>query len=156
MRLSLISSVLFLGLVFAGCDSNDLSGGTSTPSDLATLATALGCATVLPTSPGQTHSGSLASNDCSPPFTGDNSKIDFYGFRLTQSMNLTINLESSDFDSFLVLFNSSADVLETDDDSGVGLDSRITTSLEPGLYAIGANSAFTTADLGSYTLSVSN
>ena len=157
MRISFVLSLLFLGLVYSGCNSDDLTGGgTGTPSDLQALATALGCPTVVAIAIGQSINGSLSNSDCSPPFTGDVSKIDYYGFRITQNMTLTIDQTSSDFDAFVALFDSNGNIIDSDDDSGDGLDARLSLSLNAGLYAIGANSAFSTADFGEYTVSLSN
>ena len=71
-------------------------------------------------------------------------------------MSIVIDYESSDFDAFLYLYDSNGQQLALDDDSGGDLDSRISQDLDAGVYAIGANSAFTTTDLGSYSLRLSN
>ncbi|MCH7639481.1 MAG: hypothetical protein IH855_08475 [Bacteroidetes bacterium] len=71
-------------------------------------------------------------------------------------MSIVIDYESSDYDAYLYLYDSNGQQLASDDDSGGDLDSRISRTLNTGVYAIGANSVFTTTDLGSYTMRLSN
>lgn len=154
-------SFLFLGFLFAGCDSNDPgnSSGMLTQADINALATALGCPTIVSISAGQTQNGTLENSDCTVTFPGDDSKIDYYGFRLTQGLSVTFNQASSDFDAFVVVFNSGGEIVGFDDDSGGGgggLDAQLTVQLDAGLYAVGANSSTDTPVFGSYILSRSN
>lgn len=158
MRISSVLAFLFLGLVFSGCDSGDASdnqGSGITQADIDALVTALGCSPVVSTSVGQTKSGSLVSGDCSHPNPSDDSRIDYFGFRLTSNTTVTIDMESSDFDAYLYLYNASGQEITFDDDSGGGFDARITRTLDAGLYALGAN-GFDASDLGSYTLEITN
>ena len=140
-----------------GCDTSDPTGGGTgiTQADLDALASAFGCS-VVAISVGPPRNGSLSDDDCTHPNDGDQSKIDYFGFRLSQNMSIVIDYESSDYDAYLYLYDSNGQQLASDDDSGGDLDSRISRTLNTGVYAIGANSVFTTTDLGSYTMRLSN
>ncbi len=158
MHKTLLLSFLVVGLLFAGCDSNDpvVNSGTLSQADINTLAAALGCTAIANISAGQSLNGSLDNIDCTVPFPGDDSKVDYYGFRLSQGMSVTFNLESSDFDAFVAVFNSNGTVVDSDDDGGDGLDARLTVNLDAGLYAVAANTSTETPVFGSYTISRSN
>jgi hypothetical protein len=64
-----------------------------------------------------------------------------------------IDLESTAFDAFLVLKDSSGNVVASDDDGGNGLNSRIERVLAAGTYEIVASS-FGPNQTGAYQLTV--
>jgi Bacterial pre-peptidase C-terminal domain len=76
-----------------------------------------------------------------------------YPFKMTKGKDYTIDLESKAFDAYLGLENSKGTQLAEDDDSGGGLNSRITIRApEDGTYRIIATSPGT--GLGAFTLKV--
>jgi len=99
----------------------------------------------------------LSSSDCRVsdilPFN-DDSFTDLYVFSLSTSAELTINLASTDFDSFLRLLSDQSEVLLEDDDSGSNFDATITTTLAAGNYKILTNSATNQEQTGAYTLTL--
>ena len=131
-----------------------------TPEDLAGFSkeridnfTAAGdpCETAAPIAYGQTLNGQLSNTDCR---LDDNSYADFYTFNGTQGDQVTINLSSTAFDTYLGLANETGSFIVEDDDGGGGTNSRITTTLpQTGLYIILANSVFPN-QFGSYTLNL--
>lgn len=132
-----------------------------TPNDLAGLSPAeMGslfaggdpCETAAPIAFGATVNGSLTSSDCR---LDDSSYADFYVFTGTQGQQVTVNLSSGAFDTYLGLANETGTFVLEDDNGGGGTNSRIATTLPAnGLYVILANSFFPNA-FGSYTLSLS-
>ena len=102
--------------------------------------------------------GALSTDDCriSDVLTSiDSSFTDLYVFQLTSSTEVSINLSSSDFDSFLRLLSDDLTPITEDDDSGTDFNAAITTTLEAGTYKVLANSATNTAQTGAYTLTLS-
>ena len=115
-------------------------GGGCAPEDLGALS---GTATRV---------GNLG-NDCeSPNYSGRLAR--YYSFTLGQSGSVEIDLVSSVFDAFLAL-REGTDVegrlVATDDDSGQGTNSRISTELSAGTYTIEATS-YATGVTGAFTL----
>lgn len=101
---------------------------------------------------GSTINGSLTQNDCF--FTADNSFVDFYEFRVRQTRQVTITMTSSAVDAYLLLADRTGDNLfDEDDDTAGGTNARISMTLQPGRYLIGANTAFGN-ETGNYTLSI--
>ncbi len=77
-----------------------------------------------------------------------------YFFTLSESdTSVTFTLESTDFDTYLELFDPDAELLTSDDDGYGGTDSMIQEYYlsEPGTYFVVA-SAYTSAESGEYTL----
>ncbi|MFN6963110.1 MAG: FG-GAP-like repeat-containing protein [Pyrinomonadaceae bacterium] len=109
------------------------------------------CSVAAPITPGQTISGSLTVTDCR---LDDGTYGDFYIFGGTAGQQVTINLSSTAFDTYLGLANESGTFVVEDDDGGGGTNSRISVSLpETTNYIILANSVFPNS-FGSYTLSL--
>lgn len=109
------------------------------------------CNEAAPISVGQTVNGFLSSSDCR---FDDGSFADFYMFNGTQGQQLTIDLVSSAFDTYLGLANLSGTFVIEDDDGGDGTNSRISASLpESGTYIIMANSVFANS-FGAYSLTL--
>lgn len=93
-----------------------------------------------------TQSGSCALND--------GSYVDFYGFNGTAGQQVTVNLTSTAFDTYLFLLDPNAMVVAQDDDSGGGTNSRIIFTLtSTGSWFIAANS-FSASQFGAYTLAL--
>ena len=59
---------------------------------------------------------------------------------MTSTVNVQIDMTSAVFNTGLYLFDANLNVLDINDDFGTGTDSRITRTLTPGTYFIGANS----------------
>jgi hypothetical protein len=98
---------------------------------------------------GQMRSGTLSSSDCT---LSDGSYADIYSFQGTAGQRITIHLDSSAFDAYLVLWDPSGAKVDEDDDGGPGLDSLLTYTLpSTGTWYIGANS-LSAGTTGSYTL----
>ncbi|MEM6431977.1 MAG: serine protease, partial [Deinococcota bacterium] len=78
--------------------------------------------------------------------------IDYYDLETNGTQTVTIELESSDFDPFLQLFDrDSFELIDANDDGGPGLDSRLVFTPEVGRrYLIGVTSA--RIDTGRYVL----
>ncbi|GMQ89540.1 MAG: hypothetical protein BMS9Abin09_1038 [Gammaproteobacteria bacterium] len=104
-------------------------------------------------------SGQLAFGDCTIAGLGldsaDMSLADQYQVILPVAGVLTIDLESNDFDAFLYLYDATlTNFIAFDDDSGSGLNSRISMPLGAGTYTIVVNSAIAgTVETGAYQLS---
>jgi hypothetical protein len=99
----------------------------------------------------QTKSGSLSSTDCT---LSDGSYADVYAFQGTAGDQITIDMASSAFDTYLILWNSAGTKVDEDDDSGAGTNSQITYTLtSTGTWYVGANS-LSVGDTGGYTLTL--
>ena len=113
------------------------------------------CAMSVPITVGQTLNGSLASGDCQ---LQGGTLIDFYSFNGTAGQPVSISLTSGDFDTYLYLLDANGNVIDQNDDSGSGTDSRIPidggviTLPYTGEYFIGANSY--DPSTGNYSLSL--
>ena len=97
---------------------------------------------------GATVNGTLATGDCVTP---DEGWMDRYQFTVAATRTVRIDLASEEFDAFLYLFDSDGVILARNDDGGNVFDSRITISLPPGTYSIGA-ATFEGEGGGAYTL----
>lgn len=62
--------------------------------------------------------------------------VDQYRFELAERKVVTLEMTSDTFDTFLVLYDSSLRVVDSDDDGAGGTNSRLVTSLEPGTYTV--------------------
>lgn len=73
----------------------------------------------------------------------DGSFFDVYQFAGLAGYQVTVDMGSNDFDTFLGLFDGDGDLLDEDDDSGPGTNSRVQFTLPAdGVYVIVANSLF--------------
>ena len=116
------------------------------------LGSFLPCFAQTPITVGQTVSGTLTpdddrSVDCGGCFA------DLYEFSIGNSQDLVISLDSTDFDAFLAVLDSSGEVVETDDDGGGGSNSRISRTFAAGTYQIEATT-HSSGEQGAYTLSL--
>jgi hypothetical protein len=125
-----------------------------TPADLAGYSLGMfgdPCDTAAPIAFGQMVNGALTNSDCQ---LDDGSYADFYFFNGTATQQVTINMSSAMFDTYLGLANESGTFVVEDDDGGGGTNSRIIANLpETGLYFILAN-AFDPNTFGNYSLSL--
>ena len=94
--------------------------------------------------------GALESGDC---LGVNGAYLDRYDLVLAADTTVRIDLESSAFDAYLKLTDSSGAVVAEDDDGGTGLDSRIEIPLSAGTYVIEAG-ALLPRSTGSYALTV--
>ncbi|MGH9943651.1 MAG: Calx-beta domain-containing protein, partial [Pyrinomonadaceae bacterium] len=109
-----------------------------------------------PITVGQTINGTLTTSDCA---LQDGSYFDEYRFNGTAGQQIAVELNSADFDSFLYLLAPDGSLLEVDDDSGGGTDSRIPS--EGGFFSLPSTGAYTiyatsfhAEDTGAYTLTL--
>ncbi|HEY3172072.1 MAG TPA: PPC domain-containing protein [Thermoanaerobaculia bacterium] len=100
-----------------------------------------------------TNAGQLATTDCF--ISSDNSYYDVYSFSGSSGQQVTIDMSSAAFDSFLFLLDpSGSNVVATDDNSGGGNNARIVSTLtESGTWFIVANS-YSGNQFGAYTLAL--
>ena len=75
-----------------------------------------------------------------------------YTLRITERRSVTIDLQSSVFDTYLYLLREGTEV-QRDDDGGSGLNSRLSTYLQPGNYTVRVGS-FADRGSGPFTLVV--
>ncbi|MCP3995461.1 MAG: hypothetical protein GY722_10405 [bacterium] len=96
-----------------------------------------------------TVSGTLSTFDCSHQ---DGTVYDVWEFEGTAGQTVVIDLMSDDFNAFLYLTDPDDQLVATDDDSGVGSNSRIVHVLESSgtWFVIANNLRF--SSLGDYTL----
>jgi hypothetical protein len=100
---------------------------------------------------GETILGSLEAGD---EVLGDGSFADPWIYRARAGRTVIIDLLSIDFDAYLFIGNEAADILAEDDDSGEGMNSRISfTPTESASYGIVVNS-YDSTGRGQYALSV--
>lgn len=101
--------------------------------------------------PGVTVSATLVSTDCRDT---DNTLIEYYPIVLRPGQQVTITMQSSAFDTYLILYNSAGSPVASNDDGAGGTNSRIVyTATAEDVFYIGANALFTTGT-GAYTLTV--
>jgi hypothetical protein len=106
------------------------------------------CVIVATHSIGGTTNGELTMSDCA---FSDGSFVDLWGTVVTTAGTYLFDQASSSFDTYLFLFDASANLIGFNDDFGTGNDSRIKAILPQGNYVLGANSLLT-AKVGAYTL----
>lgn len=97
---------------------------------------------------GGTTSGELTTSDC---VFGDGSFIDLVGTMLTTPGTYTFSQSSTQFDTYLVLYDVSGNPIGFNDDFGASTDSRLKAILPAGNFVLGANS-FDSSVVGPYTL----
>ena len=82
----------------------------------------------------------------------DSTFADFYQMDVTADAAIDLRLNSSEFDAYLVLLDSKGAVVDEDDDSGGGTNSRITRNVSAGTYYIVAKPFGDYTSHGAYTL----
>ncbi len=95
--------------------------------------------------------GSLTSSDL---VADDGSYYEVLEFEVPSSGSVVIDVRSSDFDAYAILFDGDGNDLEADDDSGGGTNPRIERRLTRGWYSLIVNSFFE-GETGSYEVLVS-
>ena len=113
------------------------------------------CAASIPITIGQTLSGTLTSTDCA---FDDGSFVDMYRLAVAGSTRVQIDVSSSAFDTYLILFEVQADgtlvAVAFDNDAGPGADARIVQTLAANTtYLVAANSLLG-GQTGPYSVSV--
>jgi hypothetical protein len=119
------------------------------------------CATRVSLAPTAVVDGTLAESDCTIAQLGidpfDPTFLDQYQVELTAGGDLSITLESTNFDPFLwVLDETLTTVIDTNDDVDPpgDLSSALDLNLAPGTYVILANSVLALGETGAYTLTL--
>lgn len=110
-------------------------------------------------SAGSPVNGTLTEGDCNAPHR-TNSKADLYRFSGTTGQRVTISMNSSAIDSYLILVGPSGSIVnnpDADDDRGGGRNALINNlSLPaPGTYTIEAT-AYHSSDRGTYIVTLTN
>lgn len=84
----------------------------------------------------------------------DGTHVQEQTFEGQAGQTITIDLESPDFDAYLLLLDPDDNLVGEDDDSGEGTDARLSLTLaNTGIYSIIVNTAFPD-EVGNYTLTV--
>lgn len=100
---------------------------------------------------GESVNGSLTTAD---PRSIYGSYFDLYSLQLTTGQEVTVDLQSTEIDSYLVVYDEDGGkIAENDDANDETFDASLTLDLAPGCYRIEATS-FEAEETGSYTLSV--
>lgn len=106
------------------------------------------CSTLPPISVGEAIDGELTTDDPNYGWY-----YDLYGLTLAATQEITISMTSSDFNTYIQLWEADGTFIEADDDGGDGTDSSLTITLDAACYRIEASS-FATDVTGAYALSV--
>ena len=108
----------------------------------------------MPITLGQTLSGNLSSTAANGVCNGG-APVDRYTFTLTATTTVTIEADSTPFDTYLCLVDSSNVGRWSDADSGPGTNARIVAqNVAPGTYYIEVSSQSVGNKGGAYTLSL--
>lgn len=101
----------------------------------------------------ESRSGVLSSSDCI--VDGTYTEMWYFDHRGSEDQVLVIDLESFDFDAYLVLYDydTGAIVAENDDVNSTDSDARLLGTLARGRYVIAATS-FDPGETGQYVLTV--
>lgn len=108
------------------------------------------CTDLPPIAVGESEAGSLSTTDPSSIF---GSYFDLYGLQLTTGQQVTIDLQSTEIDSYLVVYDEDGGHIAENDDANETTDASLTLDLEPGCYRIEVTS-FGPEETGAYTLTV--
>jgi hypothetical protein len=103
--------------------------------------------------PGGMATGNITFTGCQ--YT-DNSFADVYTLTLAADTQLDLRLNSTDFDAYLILLDAKGNLVDVDDDSGGGTNSRITDSLPAGTYYVVAKPFGDYTQHGAYTLAANS
>jgi uncharacterized protein YjdB len=147
-----IASVTASGLVTAVATGSTTITATSdgTSGSAAVQVLSDPCSVVRGVQLGQSVSGTLSAADC---LLDDNTPIQVYEFILSAPAKIEIQMNSTIVDPYLFLADATLNVLEEDDDGGVGLNARILRSLPAGRYFVFANT-YAAGSFGAYQLVV--
>jgi hypothetical protein len=107
---------------------------------------------IRPISCGQTVNGSLTQSDCQ--LDEDQSYLEFWEFQGVDGQDVTVTMNSSQVDSYLLLLDPEPFVVDENDDGGGGSNARLTYELDVnGTWTIAANTRLGN-ELGNYTLTL--
>lgn len=148
---SLNSSVSSSSVVGSSSSLNSSSSSSSSST------AASGCS-VVAISAGTSYNYALSSGDCTSGARGTSYYTDRYSFNATAGQQISIQLTSSAFDTFVYLKNTTGTAITFNDDSGGTTNSRIPVT--SGLYTLPAVSgtyeievtSYATLRTGSYSL----
>ena len=155
-RSVLLSGVLFLSLTAAICgdDDDDDDGGTGPSTDcideIDFEANGIDPDDGEAIAFGSSDGGSLSTSDYQ---FDDGTFYDVWVFHLDEDEVVRIDMESSQVDAYLLLFDENLNPIAQDDDSGAETNAQIVAELDDGCYVVAANS-FDAEETGSYTLSI--
>lgn len=100
----------------------------------------------------ETHQGTLT--DSSERLPDDNSPFDSYEFEAGSGWTVTIDMMSTEFDTYLLLEGPGGVRVAQDDDGGEGTNARISyTTTASGTHKVIANS-YSDSGRGAYTLRI--
>lgn len=98
-------------------------------------------------------SGELRSGD---RYVTDGNYVDFYEVRARRSGRASVEMTSSNLDSFLIVMSEDASqILATNDDNGSGRDARVEFSVVSDRRYVVAATTYASRDLGQYELTFS-
>ena len=110
------------------------------------------CSTLPELVDGATIDGEL---DASDPVDLFDAHYELYRIELEGATTVQIDMESTEIDSYLVLYDANEDEIAFNDDrDDTTLDASLEVSLEPGCYIVMATS-FEAGEIGAYTVSLS-
>lgn len=141
-RAALLATLAAVTLTAAACDDD---GPTGPPAESLACNTTVGNLAF-----GDTVTGVLVRESCR---LTDGSYADRWRLEVDTASVLTIDHISNDFDPFLIIRDAQGNQIVSDDDGGIGDDSRITFGFAAGTYYVLANT-FDADDFGGYTLIV--
>jgi hypothetical protein len=108
---------------------------------------------IVPISPGQIITADLATTDGRNPFSTSIKYADLYQLTLSSPTDVTIDLTSDSFNTFLYVLSSTGTLVASNDDSVGTFNSRIVMTLGAGTYYLDASS-FLSGAVGPYTISI--
>jgi hypothetical protein len=110
-----------------------------------------GCAPMGTANPGDLLPGTLSFTSCQFP---DGTFADLYQIDVTDPAALDLRLDSTDFDTYLVVLDGKGNVIDEDDDSNGGTNARIVDAFDPGTYYVVVKPFSGYNATGKYALSV--
>jgi uncharacterized protein YjdB len=99
---------------------------------------------------GQTINGALTTTDCT---LGNGSRADLYTLTLATSQAVQIDLTSTAFDAYIIVYGATGNIITGDDNSGGGTNARVSRTLAPGTYYVAATAEIVSS-LGAYTITI--
>jgi len=103
---------------------------------------------------GENTEGVFPETGCLRP-NGGGQEVDIYQITLEEDQELTIDLNSPDFDTWVELYDADCNRIAFNDDGGAGLNSLLFQNLDAGTYFIGVSSWSSAGVAGTYFLSTS-
>lgn len=108
------------------------------------------CSTLPELADGDTVDSEL---DASDPVDLFDSHYELYRIQLEGATTVRIDMESTEFDSYLVLYDETGEIAFNDDRDETTLDARLQEALQAGCYIVMATS-FEAGEIGAYALSL--